>query len=704
MSLVRHDGNSHRSASTRLFTAFLLATAFIAVFTIPATAQVPTSQHIVLVIEENTSLTTARANFPWLVQEATANAWSNNYVSNTSGSLMDYLWLASGSCHSSANCTLISGRTHDFGCNGNDCTSPITDDNIFRQMNSHTIPWKVYAQSYDAAAGCTGCGVPTTPDNGHSTSYYRRHNGATWYSDILNDKTQWSKIVDFSKFSTDLANNALPRYTIIVPDGAHDAHDGTAPSKYTSADNFLNSTLTPLLAKSWFQPGGDGLLIITFDNGDGDIAGKVFTVMIGPKVKSGLQSSVAYQHQNLLRTMMDALGVADYPGASQSAVDMNDFFNAGGGTSGVVISNPTTVPQISSPVPFNATATSNGLPITAMKVYLDGNPTEIATFNGDGSSKTLIAHSAFTMAAGTHTFNVNAWDTGNTIYQSQITFTVSSTGMAVGAPGNNNQITGGTPFQATATGTANITAMKVYLDFDTNPFASYNGNNTTQLSESDVYSLGIGPHTLIVNAWDTTGKVYQSSEEVNVSATGTVINAPGSGAQISGMVPFQATATSNGANITAMNVYEDFNSTPIATYTGNSTSSLSETANFSMANGSHIVIVNAWDANGQIYQSAVQFTVSSTGVVVTSPAVNATVTSPVNFSATATSSGGAVITAMNVYLDYNSTPIGSYNGNGTSSFNETTTYTIASGSHTLIVNAWDASGNLYQSAVPFTVQ
>jgi hypothetical protein len=59
---------------------------------------------------------------------------------------------------------------------------------------------------------------------------------------------------------------------------------------------------------------------------------------------------------------------------------------------------------------------------------------------------------------------------------------------------------------------------------------------------------------------------------------------------------------------------------------------------------------------------------------------------------------------MNVYLDFNSTAIGSYNGNGTSTFTENTSYTIATGSHIIIVNAWDSTGQIYQSAVSFTVQ
>src|SRR5215471_18717317 len=159
----------------------VLAAAVLVCLAAAALAQVPSSQRVILVINENSTYDDVVANMPWLIGQGNTNGYATNYQSNNGGSLMDYLWLASGSCHSKANCTLPSG-THDFKCSGNDCASPITDDNIFREMNNAGISWKVYAQSYAAAGG-----TPTTPDNGHGTSYYRRHNGATWYSDILNN-------------------------------------------------------------------------------------------------------------------------------------------------------------------------------------------------------------------------------------------------------------------------------------------------------------------------------------------------------------------------------------------------------------------------------------------------------------------------------------------------------------------------------------
>jgi hypothetical protein len=315
-----------------------------------AFAQVPSSQRVVLVIDENSSYSNVLANMPWLVGEGYANAYASSYQSDNGGSLLDYLWLASGSCESSANCMLPPG-TNNFYCTGNDCyypgtsnSDPITDNNIFRDLNNAGISWKVYAQSYAAAGG-----TPTTPDNNNGTSYYRRHNGATWYSDILSDVDKSANnIVDFSQFATDLASGHLPRFIIIVPDGNHDAHDCpvgmsscTEAQQLAAADQFLSSTLLPLFSTPDFLPGGTGLILVTFDEcGDGTDSGcnaAVYTGLIGPQVSPHIVSNVAYKHENSLRTLCDSLGITAYPGAAATAADMSDFFAPSAGAPLVVV-------------------------------------------------------------------------------------------------------------------------------------------------------------------------------------------------------------------------------------------------------------------------------------------------------------------------------------------------------------------------------
>jgi len=377
-------GNVQWARTITLFACVLFCHPLLVV----AQAPVPPSSHVVLLVDENTSYDTAVAEMPYLVSLGFANGHAGNYSSDTTGSLLDYLWLASGSCESSANCALPAG-THDFGCNGNSCAEPVTDDNIFREMNNRGISWKVYAQSYAAAGGTV-----TTPDRANGTHYYRRHNGATWYSDILDnvDDSQ-SRIVDFSHFATDLANNELQRFAIIVPDGINDGHD----SSPGVADSFLQATLPSLLAKPYFQPGGDGLLIITFDNADGDEEGHIDTLVVGPNVTPNTVSETPYKHQNALRTMLDALGITAHPGASAGVTGLTDFFSGY-----VTVTSPAQNAVTGTDVLVNASATESKAKIDQLQVWDKTTGKKL----GQSASGTSTIKQTFSLAPGKHTLVV----------------------------------------------------------------------------------------------------------------------------------------------------------------------------------------------------------------------------------------------------------------------------------------------------------
>lgn len=284
---------------------------------------IPRSSHVVLVIEENHMFTEVYPNgMPWLVAQGNKYGYTTNYHADTAGSAMDYLWLSSGSCHSQDSCGPLPGGTNDFQCTGDGCFDavsgaqvPITDDNIFRELGRAGVTWKVYAQS-----------LPNVGYMGYfSGEYVARHNPAVWYSDVLDSAALQQNIVPFTQFATDLAANQLPNYSIIIPDLNNDAHDGTL----AQADQFLSDGVSPLLNAPPFKAGGDGMLIVTFDECDAAIGAcpeQVYTAVIGPQVIPGTVSASLYRHESTLRTIMDALGVGVYPGASSTAKDMTDFF------------------------------------------------------------------------------------------------------------------------------------------------------------------------------------------------------------------------------------------------------------------------------------------------------------------------------------------------------------------------------------------
>jgi hypothetical protein len=154
--------------------------------------------------------------------------------------------------------------------------------------------------------------------------------------------------------------------------------------------------------------------------------------------------------------------------------------------------------------------------------------------------------------------------------------------------------------------------MSVYLDYGGTAYQSYPGNNTNTLTATANYPLSTGPHTLILNAWDSTGQIYQSAVPFTVSSTGVVINSPAANSTVSSPVNFSATAAFNGQPVSAMDVYLVSIRPPLAVTVETELQPLQKIFPTLIATGSHIIIVNAWDSKGQIYQSAVSFTVQKT--------------------------------------------------------------------------------------------
>ena len=273
----------------------------------PTPTTMPTSQHVVLVMEENQSYSTVAGNltaWPHLNALAKAGASANSYYADLHPSIPNYFMLTTGQ-------TL----TVD------DSSTKVWDvDNIARRMLSAKVSFKVYAE-----------GIKQGYVGGNTGLYVIRHNPFAMLSDVASNAPVANQVIQpFSLFTTDAANKTLPAFSFVVPDLNDDAHNGTPQA----ADNWLQSNVIgPLAANPAFQTGGDGLLIVLFDESvDIDIAnggGHVACVFWGPIVKAGYTqtSKNIYQHQNMLRTVMEVLSLPNPPGAAASAPDMSEFFN-----------------------------------------------------------------------------------------------------------------------------------------------------------------------------------------------------------------------------------------------------------------------------------------------------------------------------------------------------------------------------------------
>ena len=374
------------------------------------TAQIPNSNHVVVVLEENESYSAVigSSSMPYLNSLASENALATQYYANVHPSIGNYFMLTAGQLVTS----------------NDSLNTTVNVDNIVRHLLTAGKTWKSYAESLPSVGYIGGDQYP----------YIRHHNPLSYFTDVANSSVQRLNLVPFTHFAGDLGKNQLPNYSFVVPNENHNAHDcPTAPTgctnavKLATADTWLKNNIAPLLNNPAFQK--DGILIIVFDEGfDTDTAhggGHVAALAVGPGVKKGFKSTTFYQHQNVLRTTLDALGVHSYPGIGGSSADMSDLFGTTpsspppsgctAAATGVTVCSPAAGSTVASPIHFVAAAKSTH-PITAMRIYVDN----IAKFTVDASSlDTFVA-----LAIGTHSVVVQAWDSTGAFFKTPLTIQV----------------------------------------------------------------------------------------------------------------------------------------------------------------------------------------------------------------------------------------------------------------------------------------
>lgn len=266
----------------------------------PSPSAAPTFAHVLLLLEENHSYSDVIGNsaMPYLNGLAQQYGLAAQYYANAHPSLPNYFMLTVGVTET----------------NSDSFSGVVSDDNVVRELVKAGKSWKCYAEALPSP-GYLG---------GDAGSYLRHHNPFTYFSDVQNDPTQAANIVPFSQFATDLANNALPQYSFIVPDMMDDAHTGTL----AQADSWLQENIAPLISNANFQ--SSGLLIIVFDESETtDTAyggGHIPAVIVSSQAKKGYVSQTLFQHQSTLRLTLAASGVNSFPGAAVSAPSMAEFF------------------------------------------------------------------------------------------------------------------------------------------------------------------------------------------------------------------------------------------------------------------------------------------------------------------------------------------------------------------------------------------
>jgi len=259
-----------------------------------------------MVVEENQSYASVVGNssaWPHLNDLIGLGALTTNYYADGHPSIDNYFMLTTG-------------QTLTF----DDSSTKVWDvDSIARRMLSANQSLRVYAE-----------GIQRGYVGGNTCLYLIRHNPFAMLSDIANNRQVANQVIwPFAQFGADMASHSLPAFSFVVPDINDDAHNGTPQQ----ADSWLQANvIAPLAVYPAFQPGGDGVLIVLFDEAaDSDKThggGHVPAVFWGPAVQTGFKqtSTTIFQHESMLRTIMDLLGLQNPPAGAAGAPSMTEFF------------------------------------------------------------------------------------------------------------------------------------------------------------------------------------------------------------------------------------------------------------------------------------------------------------------------------------------------------------------------------------------
>ena len=243
----------------------------------------PRPAHVVVVIEENRSASDVLGNpaAPYLNGLAARGAVLTDAHGVTHPSQPNYLALFSGSTQ---------------GVRGDRCPppgSPFAGPDLASALAAVGGSFASYAEGLPAT-GSTVC---------VAGSYARKHDPAADFADVPPGENR-----PFSAFPADPAT--LPTVSFVVPDLAHDMHDGTV----AQGDAWVRDHLDPYVR--WADRHGS-LLVVTWDEDDGSTANHIPTLLVGPMVRAG-RSSERVDHYGLLHTLTALYGAAA-PGRAAAA-------------------------------------------------------------------------------------------------------------------------------------------------------------------------------------------------------------------------------------------------------------------------------------------------------------------------------------------------------------------------------------------------
>jgi phospholipase C len=249
---------------------------------VPTASPLAASQHVFVIVMENTSLANA-LRAPSISSLASKYSLATNYHAVSSPSLPNYLALTSGSTW---------GITDDG-------YHPLPAGGLGAQLTAAGVSWRAYMEGL-TSAGCMRSPYP----------YALKHNPFAYYGGACPEN-----VVALDALDADLVRDT-PRFAWITPGLCHDGHD----CALSEAGPWLEGLVARIVASPAWRD--HGALFIVWDEADG--RSSVVPLIVATPDQQSLRVDGAYDHYSLLAAIEDVFGLPRL-GAAKDARPLTDL-------------------------------------------------------------------------------------------------------------------------------------------------------------------------------------------------------------------------------------------------------------------------------------------------------------------------------------------------------------------------------------------
>ncbi len=198
---------------------------------------------------------------------------------------------------------------------------------LFDQISASGREWRVDAESMPEDCRLTDSAETPVP------LYVAHHNPAVYYPSLAADCARWAVNLDSpDTLQRQLSGRDAPAFTFVIPNTSHNING----KNFADGDAYLGELLRSILTSSAYRYGRTAVMI-SFDEGSGYTALRcadtptaedchIPTIVIAPSIRPGTTVGTRFDHDALLRTTEDLLGIGTHLGNAANAPSMRPAF------------------------------------------------------------------------------------------------------------------------------------------------------------------------------------------------------------------------------------------------------------------------------------------------------------------------------------------------------------------------------------------